>query len=72
MILKIQADRNAEILKCENGEMILKVNYYSAFANGAWVVSASGNSLEDLKGDNAQYKKGKMLFVGNNGGLSLE
>lgn len=54
----------------KNGRIIVKVDYYAEFANGAHICTVDGHSLEDFYSNKA--KSNKTLFVGQNGGISLK
>lgn len=74
MLLKINVS-NAKILRntlqegTNNGELILKCDYYSAFSNPAWLCSIPGSTLEDAKKNSAGH--GKSICVGQKGGISV-
>ncbi len=69
MILKIDYDPKQVIHQGE-GRILLKVNYYSAFASSVHLATTRGETISDFNNNDA--KSGKTVFVGVNGGLSLE
>jgi hypothetical protein len=69
MLLKIDVD-SKDIIFNENGRIIIKVDHFGAFANVAHLVTTAGYTKNDF--DKNKGKSNKTLFVGINGGLSLE
>lgn len=68
MILSIDV-KPENILMNKNGRIVVKLDYYAQWANGAWLCTTEGETLEDFKKNDA--KSGKNLCVGGNGGLSF-
>ncbi len=68
MLLKIEV-KPEDIIYNNNGVIIIKLHYYSAFANAAHLVTTDGNTKEDYYENRG--KSNKTLFVGINGGISF-
>lgn len=69
MLLKVDFNQDNVVYQ-RNGRIILKCNYYSAFATLLSLVTVRGSTKEDFEKNDAL--KNKQLFVGNNGGISVE
>ena len=59
-----------EVLESGNGFVIIRLNFYSAFAQLLWIAVTKGHTLEDYQ--KSKRFKGKYLYVGQNGGISVE
>ena len=70
MIVKISITNSCKVLKSSETEIIVKVPFYSAFGTVAYICATEGSTLEDYEA--SENFKGKTLFVGLHGGLSLE
>jgi len=68
MLMSIQV-KPEDIIFNENGYIVIKLHYYSQYANAGFVCTVEGNNMEDYHKNDA--KKGKNLFVGGNGGISV-
>lgn len=69
MIARISWDAR-EVLESGPGYAIVKLNFYSAFAQILWVAVTKGYTIEDYK--NSKKFKGKYVHAGQNGGISFE
>jgi len=69
MLLKIDFNENDVVYKGK-GRIILKVNYYSQFATGPHFNTVNGYTKEDFDANPAL--KGKTMFIGQKGGISIE
>jgi hypothetical protein len=69
MILKISF-KPEDVISQANGIVVLKLRYYTAFALAAYLITAEGNTAEEF--NNAKIKSSKQLFVGVNGGISVD
>jgi hypothetical protein len=69
MLLKIDYDPK-DVIMNEEGRLVVKVPYYSAIGLGASLFTCSGDTLEEF--NKAINGKHSHLWVGHNGGLSLE
>ena len=59
-----------DVLESSPGRIVIKLNFYSAFAQILWIAVTKGHTLEDYK--NSKKFKGKHLYVGVNGIISVE
>lgn len=69
MIARISWDPK-DVLESSNGHVIIKLHFYSAFAQALWIAITHGNTLEDYH--KAKKFKGKYVYVGQNKGISVE
>lgn len=69
MLLKIEYDES-QVIKKTDKSIILNVQYYSEFANGPWICTVKGTTVEDFEAND--LLTGKTIFIGQRGGLSLE
>ena len=69
MLLKIDV-RPEDIIFNKGGKIVVRVHYYSQFANGAHLNTVDGSTIEDFL-DNPN-RNSKTIFVGKKGGLSIE
>lgn len=69
MIARITWDPK-DVLESGPGFIIIKCDYYSQFAQVLWIATTKGHTLEDYQ--KSKKFKGKRVYVGQNGGISVE
>ena len=69
MLLKIDYDPK-DVIEQSDGRIVLKLHFFSAYAQGAHLCTVEGESARDFRIN--PVRRAKALFVGQNGGISLE
>ena len=68
MLLKIDV-KPEDIIYNKGGRIIVRLKYFSAYADGAHISISDGQTKDDFDGNKARNQKN--LFIGQRGGLSL-
>jgi len=71
MLLAINYNE-ADVIKKEKGQIVLKLKYYAEFSNGPWLTTVKGATKQDFLVDiDKPGLSGKRVTVGQRGGISL-